>query len=293
MLEKKYSSYQTKADEMMSDFFTSSENAEVLLVGNSHMIAVYEGLKDRTGDRISLLGLGGLDIFQMRNLTIKYAYQMKNLKLMVISADEYCLGNNLKTSNFLYVDRMLYRYTDTLYEQSFSSALMAKSNFMRSNRDFSFLFSSAYQKKKEEEELFLQKDPLSPANCLNRSIELTEKRFRKNLYDENSSLFIEMLNDAISKGIRVVVVSLPKSNCYNRNKNSVNTSEGSGLISGITKEENIPYYNLTNIDSMDDSQFRDADHMNKKGASSFIMMMDTLLRRDGVVSDFASMVLNY
>lgn len=288
-LEIKYKNYDTKADELIESFQSSANSAEVLMVGNSHVIAVYEGLKDRSGDRVSLLGLGGLDIFQMRNLTTIYARQMKNLKLIMISADEYCLGNNLKTSNFLYVDRMLYRYTDTLYEQSLSASLMAKSNFMRSNRDLSFLFSSSSINHTEEDAVITD-DPMSKANCHNRAIELTEKRFQKSLYEENRKLFTELLQNAAGTGAKVVVVSLPKSGCYNLNKNSINTREGNKMLKSLTERENIPYYNLTSVDSMDDSQFKDADHVNKKGALRFVQIMDSLLREDAVVQDFASMV---
>lgn len=276
---------------MMDDFFSSAKTAEVLMVGNSHAIAVYQGLNSEAGGKVALLGLGGLDIFQMRNLTVKYAHQLKNLKLIMISADEYCLGNNLKTSNFLYVDRMLYRFTDTLYEQSLSSSLMARSNFIRANRDLSFLFMPASTKRKDKEDELLL-DPLSPANCHSRAIELTEKRFRKDLYSENSKLFREMLQNAARLGVKVVVVSLPKSPCYNLYKNTFNTSEGNKRLKLLTEREKTPYYNLTSIDSMDDSQFKDTDHVNRKGAESFVLIMDSLLRRDGIVRDFSTMIFD-
>jgi len=290
-LEKRYSSYRTKADLMMDSFFSSAENAEVLLVGNSHAIAVYEQISNLPGDKVSLLALGGLDVFQMRNLTCRFAGRMKHLKLIIICADEYCFGNNLKLLNFSYVDRMLYPYTDTLYEKSLSAKISARSNFLRSNRDLSYLFShNDNSANGKENAVDNRPNPLANINCADRAIELTEKRFQKKLYLENNKLFGELLDGALKTKAAVVVVSLPKSPCYNTYKNTEHTMEGDSMLRAFALKKNVLYYNLAYVDSMGESNFRDADHMNKKGVMAFISIMDELLRKDSVVADFGSMI---
>src|SRR5688500_15647645 len=80
-IERRYSHYKTPADTMMENFFLRSSSAEVLLVGNSHMIKVYEEILN-DDNKAAMLGLQGIDAFQMRNLICNYVGRMKNLKLI-------------------------------------------------------------------------------------------------------------------------------------------------------------------------------------------------------------------
>lgn len=288
-LEKKYSSYKTKADLMMEDFISHASDAELLLVGNSHMLTVYRETKSLRSGKVAMLGLEGIDIFQLRNLVCRYAPQMKKLKLILINADEYCLGTNLKVLNFLYVDRMLYRYTDTLYEETVSARLAARSNFLRSNRDLSFLFTNR-SAAAQENSVPVTGNPLSPVRCSERAVELTQKRFQKKLYAENIRLLGELLDGGLSTGAKVVVASLPLSPCYNEYKLTANTFEGSQLIGKIASSKGIHYYNLTHSPEMDEAQFRDADHLNVIGVMNFISVMDSLLKRDAQSTDFSSLL---
>ncbi len=185
LLEKKYESYITPYDIIFKDIKDSAKIYTDIYIGNSHT----QALKKYTSDSSAVIlniATPGQDVFKTLAILKNWLPQLQNVKNIYWGLDYETMGQNLSLSGLAIDDRQLFKYTDTLYQDSYENLLMAKSSFFRANRDISFLYARQDYSGKI---LFIP--PTNKSNmedCRKRALEHSRIRFKKTVIKENTQL---------------------------------------------------------------------------------------------------------
>ncbi|HRH66732.1 MAG TPA: hypothetical protein PLU53_10585 [Bacteroidia bacterium] len=278
-LEWKYASYQTQADILMENFQKKKTNAEILWLGNSHtipLIAQLDSLNAKPGS-VSF-AYGGMDLFWSTVLLEKYMDQIPGLKTICIGADEELLGYNQTRFKLEYINRALYRYTDTLDDDSPFNRLLARSNFFRTNRDISYLVNQRNQPSDLKPMLHGFFTPGSmDQQCRERAKENTLTRFSTELIPENIALLKQIIEKAKAAGKNVILFSTPKSSCYLHYRDSTSIGVSKNAFREFISQHPVVFLN-GNTNPYPDSLFRDPDHLNLMGATVFLDNLNLFVR---------------
>lgn len=271
-LEWKYKSYETQADILMKEYQRKKTDAEILWLGNSHTIPLVAEM-DSLGIHTPCVSFayGGMDLFWSAVLYEKYRNEIPHLKTLCIGVDEELLGYNQTKFKLEYINRSLYKYTDTLDDDSPVNRLLAGSNFFRTNRDISYLFNLRNQPSDLKPMLhgfFRQGDQIQ--QCKERAKENTFSRFSGDLIQDNISLLKQILQTARIHGDNVILFTTPKSPCYNSFRNTRAIESSRIAMRKFVEEEHTFYLNGNDLFRFPDSLFRDADHLNMHGAKIFL-----------------------
>lgn len=263
LLEYRYRNFQTPVDHMMQRFRQRAPEAEILLMGNSHILPLINYLDSTTHSyHTASIALGGLDLFWSAVLIKKTLNQMPKLKTVILSVDPESMGYNQSFFRQEYVNRSFYRYTDTLYKPTSSDLLLARSNFFRSNRNTGFLFTG--QQSKPSKELLPEMKQITEQSCMHRAIEHSIFRFNKELIPENKQLLEELVRECKRNNIRILLVTFPKAKCFYKYRDPENTMKGIAALNSVVRSEETELLDFT-LKIYPDLLFRDADHLNAKG----------------------------
>ncbi len=265
LIEWRYRSYKTPIDVVMKNFNDTKNTAEILLVGNSHVIplSVYLKKYSENNSKYTTIGFGGIDLFWEAVFLKKYMDSIPHLKSIVFSVDEELMGYNQSFFKQEYTNRSFFKYTDTLYKITLSDRWLSKSNFFRSNRNAEYLFSE--QKVPPMNDLFIAPKTETPLRCRQRAKEQTEFRFNPDLIAENKTILKETIARIQKSGIAIVFVILPKKECFKENRNKKNIEIGLQALRSVIKEMNVQLRDFSS-QVYPDSLFRDADHLNMFGS---------------------------
>lgn len=282
LLELKYSGYVTGADILMNHFRKHKEGASILFAGNSHTIPLTAAMDSlQQGNGGASLVFGGMDLFWTGVLVSKYMDSVPNLKTVFIGVEEELLGYNQTRFKLEYVNRSLYRYTDTLFEDTPFNRLMARSNFFRSNRDISYLVDQRNQPTDLAPMLhgiFQPGDAYS--RCVRRAYENSVVRFNAGFIAENLGFLGALINRVRERGKEVILVTTPKSDCYLRERNAYTMELAASALRKFVNEKQVFYYNGNTRTNFPDSFFNDSDHLNLKGAAVFLDTLNKVLLRE-------------
>lgn len=264
LIEKKYEGFETPVDHMMHRFDKHAKNADVLLLGNSHMLPMANYLDTCIEkDRYVSMAFGGMDIFWSTALVKKKIDDIPQLKTVIFSIDEEMLGYNQSFFRQDQVNRSFYRYTDTLYKPTASDKILARSNFFRANRNTSFLFTGKNDVEMRE---LLQVVPLqSMSACRSRAQEYSVYRFNASLIDENVQLLSELIDVIKIAGKKIVFVTMPKNDCFLTFRSGENAKKGESKLDSLSKAKQVQWINYSK-EHFSDTLFRDVDHLNYEGA---------------------------
>ena len=270
-LEWKYASYRTQADILMEEFQKNKSNAEILWLGNSHtipLVAEFDTLHLQPPS--ASFAYGGMDFFWSAVLLEKYKGQMPRLKTLCIGVDEELLGYNQTFFKLEYINRALFRYTDTLDEDSRFDRLLASSNFFRTNRDISYLVNKRNQPSDLKPMLqgFFQPGSMDQQSR-QRAKENSITRFSKKLIPKNIFLLKKIVETAKASGIDVLLFTSPKSASYIHYRDSASIESSRLALRDFTVSENLIYKNGNRF-QFPDSLFADPDHLNPTGAKIFL-----------------------
>ena len=264
LLEKKYTTYQNAYDIVFKDLKKNTLLYTDIYIGNSHAMALGT-FTNKEASKVVNLGTPGQDLFKTYTILKKWLPLMTNVKYVYVGLDYESIGQNLSLSGLGYEDRQIYKYTDTLYDNSIENILMAKSNFFRSKRDVKYIFF--------RRDFSLSKNFIPPnfklnyEDCKKRALEHSQIRFKQDLIVENINLLESIIEVIKLNNKDIILFNPPKNSCYIENVNIKNINIAKEKIDNVLKKHSISFYNN---DNFNESHFIDYDHLNKKGSIKLI-----------------------
>ncbi len=287
LLEWKYKNYSTDVDDLIRKFEYKKSTAQVLWLGNSHTLPIIESIdqQDKTS-QVASLAHGGIDLFLTHELVQKYLNELPQLKLILLGIDEDMLGYNQSVFRVEYGSRAFYRYTDTIYKNSRIERILAKSNFFRSNRDLSYLFSSKTSNASYLASLDTSIFRSIGSPCQQRAHEHSAIRFSRKLLHENTLLLQKIIAQAREKNRTLILFIPPKSNCYLEYRNQENIAEARAILDSLVLAEGVDLFEMNRAMVYPDSLFRDPDHLNLKGAQIGVkQLFKYISEKDSLLSE--------
>ncbi|MFH2094171.1 MAG: hypothetical protein ABIJ16_00620 [Bacteroidota bacterium] len=264
LLEYHYNNYKTPVDFIIDKFDRKKDISSTIIIGNSH--AEMLGPVKLLPDSFSTvnISMGGQDLYHILLLLEKCIPEAENLKLVVLGLDYELAGYNLAKEKQEWKDRFYYPWNRNIYDRSFGNIIMAKSNFMRSNRDLSFIFKP---QKTDASELLIP--PVSDGNddyyCKKRAQEHSVYKFNRDLAEENMS-YLKRISELCRKNkITLLLINTPKTDCYTHYFNKEVAGFSSGLYKKFSQENKVLFLDLFSDSCYTESDFIDFDHLNEQG----------------------------
>ncbi len=259
-LEYLFRDYRNAVDNIMDDFYERKKNSEVLLVGNSHTLPFYEGMKSEEDPNVACLTIGGDDLFWMQALVKRHLNEMPETRYVILNCDDELLGFNQSLSGLKYMNRILYPYTDTMYENNTLDILLSRSNFFRSNRDIGYLFNRSTNANMMmtgvgEQVAFTDEE------CRSRAIEISEKRFQRKLFAENLSHLKSIISEVKRCNKKLFILKMPKCDCLQASVVRENLEASKILLDSLFKAEQVEQLDFSIDTTFHRNEFANPDHL--------------------------------
>jgi hypothetical protein len=272
-LEFLFRDYRNAVDRVMDNFFQRKMNAEVLLVGNSHTLPLYESLKREKNTSVACLTIGGDDLFWMQALVKRHLHEMPEVRYVILNCDDELLGFNQSLSGLKYMNRILYRYTDTMYENNKLDMLLSRSNFFRSNRDIGYLFD-----KPANENMMMTgaggQEGFTDEECRSRAIEISEKRFQRKLFEENISHIKSIIAETRRYNKMIFILKMPKCDCLQASLIRENLEASRAMLDSLFKAEQVEQLDFSSDTTFLRNDFANPDHLNPSAAQRLMSKMN-------------------
>ncbi|MCX6274195.1 MAG: hypothetical protein NTV09_03200 [Bacteroidetes bacterium] len=273
LLEYLFRDYNNAVDKVMDDFFETKMNAEVLLVGNSHTLPLYHCLKPEKNANVACLTIGGDDLFWMQALVKRQLHEMPTVNYVILNCDDELLGFNQSLSGLKYMNRVLYPYTDTMYENNALDKLLSRSNFFRSNRDIGFLFN-----KQPVEQVtmtgFGRAIGFTDEECKSRAWEISEKRFSRKLFRENLSYLKSIISETKKCNKKLFILKMPKCECLQASVVKDNLESSRVLLDSLFSAERIDVLDFSGETTYGRDEFINPDHLTTPAAIKLIAQIN-------------------
>jgi hypothetical protein len=94
---------------------------------------------------------------------------------------------------------------------------------------------------------------------------------------KNINYILELNNALKERGVKLILVQIPKSKYYLDNIPTELVERNDQLLDSLYAVENIPYYNFRDNPQFRDSDFRDVNHLNYIGAKKFSIMLSHIV----------------
>lgn len=275
LLEWRYRDYSIGLDGQYAQFRMEQTQAEVLFLGNSHIIPLKAASDSMRKVRSASLAFVGMDLFWTKVLLNRQQDALPRLKEVILYADPEILGYNQTLHGQAWINRALYRYGDTLYNDRLSDRWMARSNFFRSNRDLSYLF----KERNGSAELPIVRDRLSlPLDdtiaCKVRAIENSRSRFDERLFPENLRYLNTILDCCKQHGWQVTLVRTPKRSAFLRYFEHAGIERARLKLDSLAKARGLFLFE-PGWSAEDDRLIADPDHLLLDGAKRFLEELDS------------------
>ncbi len=285
-IEKKYSKFETAADQIFENYDLYKNDSIVVVLGSSHALMLDDYYPD-TSKYVVNFSIGGQDLFRENMVLRKIVKDGAKIQRVILCLDFDALGYNQMLSGEGYIDKQYYKYLDTLYDDGFTNRLMGASAFFRSNRDISYLFKDAELSNPVKMKggqasgipyIPLGNDALSDEDCKGRAIEHSSIKFNSDLLFENVAYLSNMIALCKMNKIELLIITTPKMECYRLNSVKKNIDRAKDMIMFALKEEGIDdsYYNLYEDTSFAADDFIDYDHLNQKGVIKLYQKLNTI-----------------
>ena len=250
------------------------EAVGVLYIGNSHTQAIGNtSLGEMKGVNLSL---GGQDLFHSYALMQKALELQPSVKVVVIGVDYDVVGYNYAIANMSWMDRLYYRPTGMMQDNSLGNRLMASSNFFLANRKFANVKKTSSGKQQSTDKqatidaAFVDFD--SP--CDKRAIEHSKVKFNPQLIPENVGVLEKIISLAEQKGVRVMFVNYPKKACYYAAYNQDVIEHAKPILERLAATHaHVLFLDLWQAPNFNDSHFIDNDHLNEEGVKAVLEEM--------------------
>jgi hypothetical protein len=285
-IEKKYSEFETAADQIFKNYDLYKNDSIVVILGSSHALMLDDYYPD-TSKYVVNFSIGGQDLFREHMVLRKIVNDGAKIQRVILCLDFDAVGYNQVLSGEGYIDKQYYKYLDTLYDDGFTNRLMGASAFFRSNRNISYLFKEAeeshFVKTKGGQASGIPYVPLgngslSDEDCKGRAIEHSSIKFNSDLLFENTSHLSGIIALCKSHSIELVIITTPKMECYRLNSVKKNIDRAKDLILFTLKEEKIEhsYCDFYDDPSFTPDDFIDYDHLNQKGVIKLYQKLNTI-----------------
>ncbi len=276
LFEFKYKSYETSYDYIYNNLNKQKNQINVIYIGNSHT-GVLKNVPIKSQDIVSNLSSQGQDLFKIYVIIKKYIPLLPQLKRIYIGLDYEMLVQNQTISGEEFIERQLYKYTDTLYHYDIANILMSQSNFFRANRDLTFLLKKNNKNEsKEKANTFI---PISSKKtnlkeCQKRALEHSLIKFKKDLCSQNLSYIVELIKLCKINNVSLIFFNPPKRKCFCDNIIYDNSMSAKKQIDSIMLNNNMLYYDFVGDTSFIDADFRDYDHLNADGVKKMLTKLN-------------------
>ncbi len=260
----------------MLNFNKNKEKIKAIITGNSHTEAIgAPDILEGTNSTFNL-SMGGQDLYHILLLLEKCIPESPRLKLVILGLDYDMAGYNFAKEKQEWKDRYYYPWNKNIYDRSFGNIIMAKSDFMRSNRDLSYLFSS---QEIDSNPTFIP--PVAAENneyiCRKRALEHSVIKFNRNLAEENLNYLIRILEICRNYNVTLLMVNTPKSTCYTNNYNPGVIEFSSQKYTTFSLLHNIAYLDLFSDTCFTENDFIDFDHLNQQGVDKLLSRIRVVL----------------
>lgn len=265
LLEFLFKDYRNAVDNIMDDFFKVNKTAGVLLVGNSHTLPLYHALKQEANANVACLTIGGDDLFWMQALVKRHLKEMPAAGYVLLNCDDELLGFNQSLSGLKYMNRILYPYTDTMYENSSIDKLLSRSNFFRSNRDMGFLFN-----KPLPDDMMMTgvggRSDFTDEECRARAREISDKRFQQKLFGENLAYLKAIIAEARKYRTELFILKMPKCACLQASVIRKNLDASRMLLDSLFEAEHVEQLDFSADTTFLRGDFANPDHLTTSAA---------------------------
>ena len=100
-------------------------------------------------------------------------------------------------------------------------------------------------------------------------------------YNHKNVEYISRLKSELDKkGVRLILIQLPKSKYYMRNVPEELIAKNNQVMDSMYRQMDIPYYSYTNDPNYTDADFRDVNHLNYMGARKFSETLSQILEHN-------------
>lgn len=256
----------------------NSNNISKLFLGSSH---TYYGINPNF---VSGSAFNASHISQSIDLDYKIIKKYKNnwnvLEYIIIPIDYFTLFSRLsngieywRVKNYnLYYDMQL---SNSLSDHSELLSVSFKSNLSRIN-SYYFLNKTSMTCS----ELGFGNNFINNKDLVKTGKEAALRHTKSDLskLDESVGILKEIINFASKNNIRIIFYTSPAYKTYvsNLDLNQMNLTLNT-LNELVEKNKNCSYFNLLEDPSFDSFDFRDADHLNPKGAKKLSLKIDELI----------------
>jgi hypothetical protein len=260
-VEKKFSKYQTSVDTIMKKIDENASKDHIYYIGNSHAGSLGSKFLNDTAINISFAGIN--------------PYQMKEIITYLLSKSK---GNNTIIANIDYdfptklslgeaTDLQFYRYNNTVPDESFSTKIMAMSNYYRSGQDYKYFFSTP-KEVKDINFVPLKFDAnLNDKDCLLRAMELGQATCGKKDIIKNTKNIAEIFEMVKNSNSKLYVITVPKRICLMQNYMKYKyVSEGKLIVDSLIQSTKTKYVDYSSNTKFTEDDFYDYDHLNAQGA---------------------------
>ena len=273
MLEYQYRDYENPIDRIMKEFLAKKKGADVILVGNSHTLPLYYGLKQVGNKNVGCITIGGDDLFWMQALVKRYLHEMDSAKYVILNCDDELLGFNQSLSGMKYMNRILYPYADTMYENNALDKFLSRSNFFRSNRDIGYLFHSSSGESMVATGIG-GSISFTDEECRSRAIEISEKRFQRKLFTENLHYIKSIILEARRLGKQLFILKMPKCECLEAYVNKANLEASRTVLDSLFIAEGVEKLDFRNDTTFQRNDFANPDHLTITAAIRLISLIN-------------------
>ncbi len=268
LMEVAFRDYTSYVDYAFSGIAASDD--PILILGNSHLGVLR--LDSLSGGGVHNACIGGQDWYHARQL-LEFAIKKGYTRKVVFSADDNLLGYTLSTTNQAYMDRQYFMWSGELQDRRLFNQIMARSNFFRSSRDFSWLLRRLSNGSPAEETTIDSKEmnfiPLESGSldrrCSLRAREDYRVKYNGSLIESNKDQLRQVVSQCKGSGIELVLVNPPKRSCYLQGIDSLARAKMASFVNSIECDGYI-YVDLVGSPIFTDDDFIDPDHLNTKGA---------------------------
>jgi len=266
---------------LKNEYMSSNSNSiETLILGNSH---TFLGVNPKFIDSRSFnLAHNGETLEYNIKLFNKYKKNLQTLKVIVIPISygslfntgikkwikNYNIYHNLKETDYP-VDNLEVlnkNWIDLIKDNYLYYYLKKPSPYLKSN-------PLGWHEKME--------DNVDDYNMVSRKAAKWHTADNFNQLPLNLDLLKEFFIECENRGIEIIIVTTPTHIAYRKELDKTQLSLTFSATSKLAKDfKNVSYHNFMDNTLFDESDFKDGDHLNAKGAKKFTLMLNKIINNN-------------
>jgi hypothetical protein len=277
-IDRLYAPIRTWADTMLGAYRQNKDSIDVVIIGHSHTGAIRQRV---IGDLNAInFSYAGMELKDRLDFLREILKEKGRIKYVIMALDYDQVGR--KTSDPM-VHNMLLPYivnNETGWDGKLKR--LSPNNFLRHNRDLRVLYDYYVSKQYNKNDTnfipvnFTEKTDMSA--CTKRALELAKISYSDSRVEENFRLLAEIRDLLAQRGITLVLLNTPKSECFNKIYfENLDTSQ-LPRIRKFIEENNLVYADFGRSTAFSEDEFRDFDHLNEKGSQVLCDSLWNILR---------------